>query len=200
LSLSWNGYGEDRGFRNPDKGQFDEPAEVFGGCGAGVLLRRAMLEDVGLFDESLFMYYEDLDLAWRARLRGWRFVYEPMAEVRHVHCGSSIERSPFFCFHDERNRVLVNVKNNAPASALYTLFGFFAHAARTWRDVIGGRLSIAHGRAYFRATLSLAHLLPHAIAERYRIRHVRRRAPDAAIRDFIRPRFPNRQRRQRQCA
>ncbi len=159
-----------------------------------------MLEDVGLFDESLFMYYEDLDLAWRARLRGWRFLYEPKAKVRHVHCGSSRERSPFFCFHDERNRVLVNIKNNSAVPAAYTLLGFIAHAARTWRDVMRGRLSADHGRAYLRATLSLANLLPHALAERYRIRHVRRRAPDAAIRGFVRLREAKNSRRHRQCA
>jgi GT2 family glycosyltransferase len=190
LVLSWNGYGEDRGFRAPDRGQFDEATEVFGGCGAGVLLNRDMLSDVGLFDESLFMYYEDLDLAWRARLRGWRFVYEPAAEIRHVHCGSSGERSPFFCFHDERNRVLVNVKNNAAIAAIYVLAGFFIHAARTWRDVLMGKLGREHGRAYARAALSLAHRLPHAFAERYRIRHVRRLVPDAAIQRLVRPR-PN---------
>src|SRR6266404_3266196 len=58
--------GGDRGFRQPDRGQYDEPADVFGACGASVLLRRELLEDVGLFDERLFMYGEDLDLAWRA--------------------------------------------------------------------------------------------------------------------------------------
>ena len=64
------GFGVDRGFLEPDEGQFDEPAEVFGWCGAGVLLRRAYLDDVGLFDEDLFVYYEDLELSWRGTERG----------------------------------------------------------------------------------------------------------------------------------
>src|SRR5262249_10939580 len=73
LVLYRDGRGGDRGFRQADVGQFDRQEEVFGPCGAAMLLRRELIDDVGLFDERLFMYYEDLDLAWRARLRGWRF-------------------------------------------------------------------------------------------------------------------------------
>src|SRR5207244_13596423 len=73
LNLYRDGRGGDRGFRQPDRGQYDEPAEVFGACGASVLLPRALLDDVGFFDERFFMYCEDLDLAWRAHFRGWRF-------------------------------------------------------------------------------------------------------------------------------
>jgi GT2 family glycosyltransferase len=181
LNLSWNGYGEDRGFREPDRGQYDAPAEVFGACGASVLLRRAMLDDIGLLDESLFMYYEDLDLAWRARLRGWRFIYEPTAWVSHIHCATSGERTPFFCFHDERNRVLVNVKNNTAVTAVYALLGFLVHAGRAWRDVLRGRRGMDHGLAYVRAAASLARRLPRALTERYRIRHVRRLVGDLEV-------------------
>ncbi|MDH5536514.1 MAG: glycosyltransferase [Betaproteobacteria bacterium] len=55
--------------------------EVFGATGAVVLHRRAMLEDIAVhgaaFDERLFAYYDDIDVAWRARLRGWRCLYVP---------------------------------------------------------------------------------------------------------------------------
>ncbi len=62
--------------------------EVFGACGGAALHRRAMLEDVAVegeyLDEDFFAYYEDLDLAWRAQLRGWRAVYAPGAVATHV--------------------------------------------------------------------------------------------------------------------
>src|SRR5262249_50769762 len=51
LHLYRDGRGGDRGFRQRDRGQYDKPAEVFGACGASVLLRRALLDDIGLFDE-----------------------------------------------------------------------------------------------------------------------------------------------------
>jgi GT2 family glycosyltransferase len=60
------------------------------------------------------MYYEDTDLSWRGRLRGWTYLYEPGALVRHHHAQSSGVGSPFFRFHTERNRLLVLAKN-APA-------------------------------------------------------------------------------------
>ena len=113
-NLFADGFGGDRGFLEVDAGQYETPAEVFAWCGGAVLLRRRYLDDVGLFDERLFMYYEDTDLSWRGRLQGWRHVYEPGAVVRHHHAQSSGVGSPFFRFHTERNRLLVLAKN-APA-------------------------------------------------------------------------------------
>ena len=52
-------------------------SDVFAWCGAGVLFRPAYLQDVGLFDERFFMYYEDTDLSWRGRAKGWRYRYVP---------------------------------------------------------------------------------------------------------------------------
>ncbi len=109
------GFGGDRGFLERDGGQYDEPAEVFAWCGGAVLLSKAYLDDVGLFDERLFLYYEDTDLSWRGRLRGWRYWYEPSSVVRHRHAASSGGAgSLIFRYYTERNRVLVLAKN-APA-------------------------------------------------------------------------------------
>ncbi len=59
----------------------------------------------GLFDERFFMYYEDTDLAWRGRARGWRYRYVPDAVLRHVHAATSVEGSPLFRHYVERNRL-----------------------------------------------------------------------------------------------
>jgi GT2 family glycosyltransferase len=113
-NLFAGGYGGDRGFLEIDTGQYQESAEVFAWCGGAVLLRRSYLDDVGFFDERLFMYYEDTDLSWHGRLRGWRYIYEPRARVRHHHAQSSGAGSSLFRFYTERNRLLVLAKN-APA-------------------------------------------------------------------------------------
>ena len=113
-NLFAGGYGGDRGFLEVDTGQYEEPADVFAWCGGAVLLRRRYLDEVGLFDERFFLYYEDTDLAWRGRLQGWRYVYEPTAVVRHHHAQSSGVGSPFFRYQTERNRLLTLAKN-APA-------------------------------------------------------------------------------------
>ncbi len=113
-NLYRGGFGGDRGFLERDLGQYEEPAEVFAWCGGAVLLRRDYLDTVGLFDERLFLYYEDTDLSWRGRLQGWRYLYEPTSVVRHRHAASSGVGSPVFRFYTERNRLLVLAKN-APA-------------------------------------------------------------------------------------
>ncbi|MFM8529857.1 MAG: glycosyltransferase family 2 protein [Ilumatobacteraceae bacterium] len=109
-NLYAGGFGGDRGFLERDRGQYDESADVFAWGGGAVLLKREYLDAVGLFDERLFLYYEDTDLSWRGRLGGWRYVYEPHAVVRHRHALSSGVGSAVFRFHVERNRVLVLAK------------------------------------------------------------------------------------------
>lgn len=101
----------DRGFLERDVGQYDQGCEIFAWCGGAVLLRKAYLDDVGLFDEAFFLYYEDTDLSWRGRLQGWRYVYTPDSVVRHRHSQSSGVGSDLFRFQVERNRLLVLVKN-----------------------------------------------------------------------------------------
>lgn len=105
------GHGADRGFGERDHGQYNTCSEVFAWCGAAVLLSKAYLEDVGRFDESYFLYYEDFDLSWRAKARGWRHVYVPESIVRHVHAASTVENSPLFNHYVQRNRLLTLVKN-----------------------------------------------------------------------------------------
>lgn len=119
------GHGADRGFGQRDAGQFAEREDVFAWCGAAVVLDSRYLLDVGLFDPEYFLYYEDFDLAWRGRSRGWTYVYEPSSIVRHMHTASTIEGSPLFDHFVQRNRLLTLVKN-APARFAATETARFA--------------------------------------------------------------------------
>ncbi len=125
------------------------PVEVFGPCAGAALYRRAMLDDVGFFDEDFFLYLEDVDLAWRARLRGWRCLYVPDAVVYHVHSASSREGSPFKRQLLGRNKVWTIVKNYPspalwaylPAILFYDLSAiFFALLAQRDPHPLFGRL------------------------------------------------------------
>jgi len=122
-NLYEKGFGGDRGFLERDRGQFEMVDEVFAWCGGAVLLRKEYLEAVGLFDERLFIYYEDTDLSWRGRLQGWRYLYAPAALVRHRHAQSSGLWSDTFQFHTERNRLLVLAKNAPLRVALRAALG-----------------------------------------------------------------------------
>ena len=122
--------GGDIGFKELDLGQRETKAEVFGFCGGAVLLRAEFLHDVGLFDSSFFLYYEDIDLAWRGRLRGWKFWYAPQSVVLHEHSYSSKAGSPFVHFWADRNRRLTLVKNGTKSMACKAIAGAVVWAAR----------------------------------------------------------------------
>jgi GT2 family glycosyltransferase len=102
-----------------------------------VLLTAEYLRDVGVFDEQLFLYYEDVDLAWRGRQRGWRYRYVPGSAVRHVHAASTVAGSSLFDYYNERNRLLTLTRHAdrrtvAKALAKYVLVtGSYAR-----RDVV----------------------------------------------------------------
>lgn len=108
--VSRSGNGRDRSWLDTTDDE-NSPVEVFGFSGGGAAIRRAALETVGLFDERLFMYYEDTDLAWRLRRAGWSVQYAQGATVWHRHAASSGIRSPFFLRHNVRNRILVTARN-----------------------------------------------------------------------------------------
>lgn len=133
-----DGHGADRGFGQPDGPAFADECDVFAWCGGAVLLRSAYVADVGLFDERFFLYYEDTDVSWRGRARGWRHRYVPNAVVRHVHAATTVEGSSSFAYFTERNRLLMLLKN-APRSMVRDAVGSFIgqtyDAAR--RDVAG---------------------------------------------------------------
>lgn len=109
----------DRGYDEPDDGRYDRAEDVWGWCGAAVLLRRAYLDDVGRFDERLFMYAEDADLSWRGARRGWRYRFVPTSVVHHLHRASSGgERTPLLDHLNRRNRLVVVSRHAGPRGAL----------------------------------------------------------------------------------
>lgn len=184
------GYAGDRGFLEVDRGQYDEPADVFAWCGCAVLMRREYLEDAGLLDERLFLYYEDIDLSWRGRLRGWRYRYVPQSVVRHLHATSSVEGSELFQYYVERNRLLVHLKN-APA-------GYAARALADWalptarfavRDAVspllhGRRPQLTLVRRRLNAFGGFLRLAPAMLADRRRVR-AKRRLSDGELRHWV---------------
>jgi GT2 family glycosyltransferase len=87
--IAWN-----RGW-NESSARHTQALEVFGPSAAAALYRRTMLDQIGLLDGDFFIYYEDVDLAWRARRAGWRCLFVPEAIVLHVHSATTRRGSPF---------------------------------------------------------------------------------------------------------
>jgi GT2 family glycosyltransferase len=90
---------------------FPVAEEVLLPSGSAALYRRAMLEQIGLFDDQFFLYCEDTDLGLRARWAGWRCLYVPEAVVEHHYSHSAGRASPLKAYYVERNRLFVLAKN-----------------------------------------------------------------------------------------
>ncbi|MGB9177188.1 MAG: glycosyltransferase family 2 protein [Methanoregula sp.] len=103
ICISRSGAAWDRGIGETDHGQYDVAEEVFGPCAGAALYRRSMLDEIGLFDEDFFLYMEDLDLAFRAQLAGWKCMYVPTAHVVHIHRGTTGFNSDITIYYGNRN-------------------------------------------------------------------------------------------------
>ncbi len=98
-----------RGVWEHDGGQYEKEEEVFGANGGSAAYRRTMLNQVGLLDDDFFYSCEDVDMAWRAQLAGWRCVYVPTAIVYHKL--SATGGGATASFHDGRNTLYVLAKD-----------------------------------------------------------------------------------------
>jgi GT2 family glycosyltransferase len=105
------GIAYDRFLGEPVAGPASAPAEVFGGCAGAALYRRAMLDDIGGFDPGYFVYLEDVDVAWRAQMAGWRTLYVPEAVALHAHSTTAKHGSSFKYFHVGRSRIRLLARN-----------------------------------------------------------------------------------------
>ncbi len=98
-----------RGVWQQDEGQYNQEEYVFNACGGSATYRRTMLDQIDLLDEDFFFSCEDLDLAWRAQLAGWKCIYAPRAVVYHKlkASGGGVTAS----FHDGRNFIYLLTKD-----------------------------------------------------------------------------------------
>ena len=101
--------------------------------GSAALYRREMLEEIGLFDESFFLYCEDTDLGLRARWAAWECLYVADAVVEHRYSHSSGKASALKAYYVERNRLLVIFKNFPVLDLL--LVPFYAMSRYFWHFV-----------------------------------------------------------------
>lgn len=170
-------FGSDRGYLEPDDGRFDHPADVFAWCGAAVLLRTEYLRDIGLFDERLFLYSEDLDLSWRGHSRGWIYRYDPRSVVRHEHSATTGENSRTAAYYSARNRLLV-LTRHAPArqvarSVLHDLLVTASYARRDLaQPILHGRPANAEAvRRRLHAFAGYVRLAPSMLMTRWRDRN-----------------------------
>jgi GT2 family glycosyltransferase len=174
----------DRGQGEPSQGRYESEESVFSACGAAMMLRRSMLEDIApdgeYFDESFFAYKEDIDLCWRARLRGWDVRYVPEAVGWHVRgwAGGKApdpQSLPYEArFHSFKNHYLLLLKNE-------TIGGLLRHLPWIvgWEVLRQGH-ALIRDRALYSVYPTLLRMLPDVLRKR-RENLRRRRASHAEM-------------------
>jgi GT2 family glycosyltransferase len=161
-----------------------EPIEILGPTGALALYRHALLRDVGPPDPGFFNYLEDVDLAWRAQLRGWRSLTVPAARARHVYSATGVQGSPLKQRLLGRNRVRVIARclpgpllvRHFPAILAYDLLATGYGLATERPAIVAGRLDALH-------------TLPDLLRQRRTIQ-ARRTAPISALARWLEPTVP----------
>lgn len=113
---------------------------VFGSTGGGFIARASMFRDIGLFDEAFFMYYEDVDLSFRAQLAGYTVVYTPKAVAYHKLSASTNKVPGLATKQTFKNLPLVFIKN-VPIELWILILPRFS---LTYILILGN--AIAHGR------------------------------------------------------
>jgi GT2 family glycosyltransferase len=179
-----DGLNRGRGRLEPDRGQYDACRTALFPSGAAALYRRAMLDEIGLFDESFFLYGDDAELGLRGRLAGWTCAFAPRAVAYHHYSRTAGAHSSLKAFYVERNRVLVLLKL-FPASLVLSSPAYTAArlALQAWGVATGRgaaarlaeRRSLPHlAGLTLRAYASALRALPGTLRERRRLRPLRR--------------------------
>jgi GT2 family glycosyltransferase len=189
-----DGQNRGRGSGELDEGQYDHVEEILWPDGCAAMYRRAMLDEIGGFDEDFFAYADDAELGLRAQIAGWKCLYIPEAVVRH-HRGATLGvRSSRRLELIERNRVLLAAKL-FPWSLLWWNGVYYAMrlCAGIWAAITGqGEVGKFPGiRGKFQAALALLKgdweafaLIPRMLAKRRDVERIRKLSP-RAVRKLI---------------
>jgi GT2 family glycosyltransferase len=97
--------------RGEPTGHYGRREWIFGACAGAALYRASMFTDTGLFNEDFFLLYEDVDLSFRAQMKGHKCLYVPEAVVYHKGSGSLIHDSPLSVYYGHRNLEWVYIQN-----------------------------------------------------------------------------------------
>lgn len=166
-----DGWPGNRGAWQKDEGQFDHESYVFSACAGSSAYRREMLDEIGLLDDSFFFSMEDIDLAWRAQMTGWRCLFVPSAVVYHK--VSATGGGTTSSFYDGRNAIYVLVKDfPAPLFRKYwrriltKYAGVAWEAARAWRG--------AAARARLRGMATGLIRIPWLLTKRQQVQQLRK--------------------------
>lgn len=113
-----------RGRNQTDSDKYSGYPAIFSACGGACIIKRSVLDEVGLFDEDFFAYYEDTDMGFRARLAGYKVVLAPKAEVYH-HVGATTSKMGHFARYQSLKNTQYLFWKNMPSPLLWKVLPRF---------------------------------------------------------------------------
>lgn len=115
-----------------DQGQFSIPRPVEWLTGCSILVRRAVIEQVGALDERFFIYFEETEWCVRARSGGWRLIHVPQAKLWHKGVQRDYKPKPAFTYYCTRNRFFMLAKHHAPVMAWFIAWEQTLRTMTSW--------------------------------------------------------------------
>ena len=122
------------GFGEEDKGQYDTPKQTPYAHGAAMMLKREVIDKVGLMPECYFLYYEEFDWSMMITRAGYEIWYEPASTIYHKESQSTGQNSPLRTYYITRNRLLL-VKRNWSELTKYLSYCYLIIIVAT-RDIL----------------------------------------------------------------
>ncbi|MCL4487665.1 MAG: glycosyltransferase family 2 protein [Chloroflexi bacterium] len=168
--LAFTGTAFRRGHYQPDSG-YREARFVFGASGSAAGYRRAVLKEIGVFDQDLFAVYEDVDLSFRAQLAGFKCLYVPSAIVRHRGSRTVGKYSEFYVYQTQRNVEIFFLKD-MPTLMLLLLLP--SHLFYNLAGLLYFTLVKRRGRAFLKAKIDALRQLGSTLRKRSQIQAGRR--------------------------
>ena len=117
--------GSHYGYKEIDNGQLDEVTETAYPHGACMMIRKSVLEELGLLYEGYFLYYEELDFAERVKRAGYKIYFQPNSSILHKESISTGKNSPLKTYYMNRNRLLFVRRNSSGITLFLGVIYFF---------------------------------------------------------------------------
>lgn len=169
FTLTPTGVANILGLGEEDGAEWSVGREVFGACGGAAAYRSSMLEDVGFLDPDFFMIFEDVDLAFRAQLRGHKCVYLPEAMVYHRHHGTLKSHSSWQVLFAQRNKEMFYFTNMPLGPMVRAIPRRMLHEAAACAYFC----ALGHGSAFVRGKLDFLRTLGRTLRKRKEIQRSR---------------------------
>lgn len=159
-----------RGRREANLSKYDQDRLIFGASGGASLYRVKMLEEIGLFDDDFFAYYEDVDLSFRAQLAGWQVVFASDAKVNHYIGATSGRISGFATYHTMKNLPMLFWKN-VPWRLIPAMLPRFKLA---YLGLLTSAIARGEGWPAFKGLAVFLALLPKKLVQRHKIQSTKK--------------------------